>query len=374
MLEDLWHQLITFTTQFVVPDWGGLIALLPIALAALVILYLIWNIFRMATAPPKRRGVRPLTPVPPAGVHLPGPTYAPLFGAVGAFLLLFGLVAGGIALWLGIVALGLTLVYWGREALTDYDHIPDVAAAGGTVTILPAVAHDGPPPGVHLPGPSFRPILGAIGSTLLVFGFVVEGWFMVAGAIVLIITLLGWLIDARREYVATVEADETGHIENGPAPRWPVPTLIAIVAVITVAAVLTSGILPIGSGNLPAGSPGASGASAPPPSGAPGSAAAPPPSAAPVDADVVITAQGIAWTTPSVTAPAGKAFKLALDNKDNGLPHDIVIKDQAGAQVFKTDVVTGPKVQVFDVPALPAGSYPFVCSIHSNMTGTLTAS
>jgi hypothetical protein len=374
MLEDLWHDLITFTTQFVVPDWGGLIALLPIALAALVFLYLVWNIFRMATAPPKRRGVRRLSPVAPPGIHMPGPTYAPLFGAIGAFLLLFGLIAGGLALWLGAIALTLTLLYWGREAMTDYDHIPEVAAEGGTITMLPAVIHDGPPAGVHMPGPSFRPILAAIGSTLLVFGFVVEGWLMVAGFVILIITLLGWLRDARREYVATVDADETGHIDNGPAPRWPIPTFIAIVGIIAVAAVLASNVLPLGSGNVPAASPGASGASgAPPASGAPGSAA-PPPSAAPIDADVVITAQGIAWTTPNVSGPAGKAFKLALDNQDPSVPHDIVIKDQSGAEVYKSEVVTGPKTQVFDAPALQPGAYPFVCSIHPNMTGTLTAS
>ena len=35
----------------------------------------------------------------------------------------------------------------------------------------------------------------------------------------------------------------------------------------------------------------------------------------------------------------------------SGVPHDIVIKDQAGAQVFKTEVVTGPKAQVFDAPS-----------------------
>jgi cupredoxin-like protein len=372
MLEQIWHNLIQFTTQFVVPDWGGLIALLPIALLALVIVYLIWNVVRMATAPPKRRGVRRLDPLPPPGIHMPGPTFAPIFGAVGTFLLMFGLIAGGIALWLGVVALTLTLLYWGREALTDYDHIPEVAAEGGTITMLPAVVHDGPPAGVHMPGPSFRPILGAIGSTLLVFGFVVEGWFMVAGFVILAITLLGWLRDARREYVATVEADETGHIENGPAPRWPIPTLVAIVAIVAVAAVLTSNFFPRGTTVSPAPSAGASGA--PPASGAPGSAAAPPPSAAPIAADVVITAHGIAWATPNVTGPAGKAFKLALDNQDPNVPHDIVIKDQSGGQVFKTEVVTGPKSQVFEAPVLQPGSYPFVCSIHPNMTGTLTAS
>jgi plastocyanin len=28
--------------------------------------------------------------------------------------------------------------------------------------------------------------------------------------------------------------------------------------------------------------------------------------------------------------------------------------------------------QTYDVPALPAGTYSFVCSVHPNMVGTLT--
>ena len=34
-----------------------------------------------------------------------------------------------------------------------------------------------------------------------------------------------------------------------------------------------------------------------------------------------------------------------------------MIKDAGGAAVFKGEIVTGPKVVVYDVPALPAGSY-----------------
>jgi plastocyanin len=30
-------------------------------------------------------------------------------------------------------------------------------------------------------------------------------------------------------------------------------------------------------------------------------------------------------------------------------------------------------VQDYQVPALPPGTYQFVCSVHPNMTGTLTA-
>jgi len=37
-------------------------------------------------------------------------------------------------------------------------------------------------------------------------------------------------------------------------------------------------------------------------------------------------------------------------------------------------VLNDPGEITYVVPALDAGTYPFVCSIHSNMTGTLTVS
>jgi plastocyanin len=41
--------------------------------------------------------------------------------------------------------------------------------------------------------------------------------------------------------------------------------------------------------------------------------------------------------------------------------------------VFKTDVFPGVEKRSFEVPALAAGTYPFACTVHANMTGTLTA-
>ena len=88
-------------------------------------------------------------------------------------------------------------------------------------------------------------------------------------------------------------------------------------------------------------------------------------------ADVTISALNIAFEQTSVTAPAGKAFSLLFDNKDASVPHDVYIKNSAGTDVFEGAIVTGPAQTTYNVPSLPAGSYTFVCSVHSNMTGTL---
>jgi mono/diheme cytochrome c family protein/plastocyanin len=88
---------------------------------------------------------------------------------------------------------------------------------------------------------------------------------------------------------------------------------------------------------------------------------------------VTVTAQNIAFTTTTVTAPAGAAFTLSFDNQDPSIPHDVQIKDASGAQVFKTDTFPGVAKRDYTVPALKAGSYPFACTVHPNMTGTLTA-
>ena len=107
---------------------------------------------------------------------MPGPSFAPIFAAFGAFLLFLGLVFGGIALILGAIALVLTLLYWLAEGLRIYDH--DIAP---TATVLPGRHHAGPPPGVHVPGPSWRPIVGALGTALLFLGLVFGEWLLAAG-------------------------------------------------------------------------------------------------------------------------------------------------------------------------------------------------
>ena len=213
MLERIWTNLLELTAQFVTPDWGKIIAFLPILFVVIVVALLLWVFRRLVKAPPARRGKQRIPSKTPAGVHMPGPSFSPAFAAMGTFLVMLGLVFGGITLVLGALALALTLLYWLAEGLRIYDH--DNGPTGST---LPAVIDAGPPPGVHMPGPSWRPFLGAVGVFLLLLGLVFGGWLLAVGVIALIATLVGWLTDAVQEYRRTVEADTTGHLDSGPAP------------------------------------------------------------------------------------------------------------------------------------------------------------
>ena len=44
-----------------------------------------------------------------------------------------------------------------------------------------------------------------------------------------------------------------------------------------------------------------------------------------------------------------------------------------GPLVWEGDIFNGVETRTYEVPALPAGTYGFVCTVHPNMTGTLTA-
>jgi plastocyanin len=364
MIQELWTQFLEFTSKLVVPDWGSLVALIPILLLILGVLYLVWIVIRFGNAGPTRRGKRRLPPRTPPGIHMPGPSFAPILGAIGTFFLGFGIVAGGLWLLVGALILVVTLLYWGRESLRDYDTVS--AHAGQAVVVGALPAPEGTvPAGVHIPAPSFRPLLVAFAMTVLVMGLVLGGWALVLGFIAIVLTGLGWLWDAGKEYRATEAADVTGHLDAGGSPPWPKATFAALGVLVVAALVLSSGFLPNSGGDaVPSG----------PVASAPAGGGAPPPaSEAPKpDADVVLTAKGTQWVETTLTLPAGKAFTLALDNQDP-LPHDVQLKDAGGAVVYHSAVVEGPKVAVLDVDSLPAGQYSYICTIHTNMTGTATA-
>lgn len=101
------------------------------------------------------------------------------------------------------------------------------------------------------------------------------------------------------------------------------------------------------------------------------------PSAAPTngggEAGEVITldALNIQWVERELSAPADAPFTIRFNNQDAGVPHNVEIK-QNGASVFKGDIFNGVETRDYAVPALAAGTYDYICTVHPNMIGTLT--
>jgi len=285
MLNDLWSRLIAWTGSIVSPDWAALVALIPVLLLLVVVAFLVITAAKWANAGPTRRGQGKRPPLAPDGTPLRGPSVAPLLVAAGAFVLAFGLVAGGPWLLVGVVVTVVGLVWLWLEFRRD--------ARPKTTT---------------------RPM--TVGGAD-------------AGAAVM------------------------------PAPSRVTPVRVVIVGLVIVGIALvaaTSKVVPDAPGASPS-------AVSPAPSDASG---APLPAA-----DATLAAQNVTFDRTTLTAPADRPFTVAFDNRDQ-VPHNLEIRDPAGKSLFLGTFVTGPKIVVYNLPSLPAGQYPFLCTIHPAMTGTLT--
>ena len=110
----------------------------------------------------------------------------------------------------------------------------------------------------------------------------------------------------------------------------------------------------------------------PAPSAEPGQS--PDPGGGSGDTVIQIAANNIAFDTSELRVPAGQGFRIEFDNQE-AQPHNVAIHEGSptGPEVFRGEIFTGPAQRTYEVPALEAGTYGFVCTVHPNMTGTLTA-
>jgi hypothetical protein len=155
LLQIIWKRHPRPDELFVIPDWGSLIALLPVFMAIVVVVVLRLAGHQYRRSGPKRR--RPAGS-PRAARRRPhaGPTYAPFFAAFGPFLCSSARLPGPL-LFLGTRRLILSLLYWGREALATTTTSPTSHPQ------LPAVVHTGPAARRPHAGPVVPPILASIG-------------------------------------------------------------------------------------------------------------------------------------------------------------------------------------------------------------------
>ncbi len=97
-------------------------------------------------------------------------------------------------------------------------------------------------------------------------------------------------------------------------------------------------------------------------------------SGAPAGETLVLVAKDTAFDKKELRVAAGQAFTIEMDNQDQGILHNVEIKDPSGQQVFLGEFVTGPEKRTYPVPPLEPGAYTFLCTVHPipAMTGTLT--
>ena len=94
--------------------------------------------------------------------------------------------------------------------------------------------------------------------------------------------------------------------------------------------------------------------------------------------ELELTAKDTLWDTNELEAPAGQPLTLVFHNEDGGIEHNFVIyttddEGESDEVVFSTELFAGVETKTFDVPALEAGTYLYICTIHTaTMTGTLT--
>lgn len=101
-------------------------------------------------------------------------------------------------------------------------------------------------------------------------------------------------------------------------------------------------------------------------------AAPEPPSAA-----LSITASGTAWNKKALSAVAGAALTITVQNNDDAIAHNWHLTegvDPGGADVAATGIENGVNTQTLDFGPLDPGEYYYVCDVHTNMEGVLTAS
>lgn len=362
--QTLLDTVLGVAAVFITPDWNALLALFPVLLGVLFVIWFALTARRWATLGPSRRAPARIEPITPASVHMPGGSAAPIIVAFGAAFLFAGLVIGGVALAVGAMMMVITLLVWFREAIRDYNHLEEVRRQEAAAQRLPALVHEGPPPGVHMPGPSIRPLLGAMGSAALLGGLVIGGWVLILAVVFLVWTLIGWLIDFTAEYRKIEEADRTGHLENIPDRRLPMRTLQVFAVAFALLGLWQLGIFPP-SGPATAGGPGAS-PGAPGGSGGPGA----PPGA------LTVVAKAIEFDKKTLEVEGGKPFTIFFDNQDPAsVPHDIDLRSADGAELLKDQPqIDGGTSQAYQFDALDPGTYQYICSVHSipAMTGTLT--
>ena len=360
---DLWTEFLALVSQIVTPVWNSLIQYIPLLLVMLIplVLYLVaflWihNGKRNASRVPPRLPDGRM----PDGLHLPSPSPWPLVGAAGGFFIFLSLVLGTqtgpnlLFLAIGLAIGGIALVGWFMDARKEYDateagdhHLVLVPETEG-VHVEPAI-----PEGIHLPAPSAWPLFAPIGLFFAFLGLALGPLLIVGGLIMALIAMIGWIIDAGKEYHEVADGVHPDPDARDPERHWPKRLMPLFGTIAAICIVLTMGnwILSLLPRTETADASGPKATTEP----------------------YVSAKSPAGFDQKRIVVPADTAFTITFDNQNAGVPHNIeIFKDPAKQDVYYDgETATGPETVDYAVDGLPSGAYPFICKFHPNMQGTL---
>jgi cytochrome c oxidase subunit 2 len=101
----------------------------------------------------------------------------------------------------------------------------------------------------------------------------------------------------------------------------------------------------------------------------------PPPATGGEDCELTIeiAANNTQFDIDEFEVPAETAFCIAFENQE-AVPHNVAIYD-GGTALFQGEILNEAGSIVYEVPALPAGEYRFICDVHPQaMVGDVTVS
>lgn len=91
---------------------------------------------------------------------------------------------------------------------------------------------------------------------------------------------------------------------------------------------------------------------------------------------IELVAAGIAFDRAEVSVEPDRAFRIVLDNRDDGVPHGLTVLGGPGltTEVIAGEIVNGPAQVDLELPTgLVAGAYRIICPVHpSTMVSDLT--
>jgi plastocyanin len=85
---------------------------------------------------------------------------------------------------------------------------------------------------------------------------------------------------------------------------------------------------------------------------------------------IEIAANNLQFDIDAFEVPADTPFCIAFENQENQ-PHNVAIYD-GGDALFSGEILSEPGSVTYQVPALPAGEFRFICEVHPDMAGDVT--